>query len=156
MLKRWLRCLPAGFLLAALVLLLLWLNQPRSISEVAGIEENTVFSVYTTAETPQRELMMAHPEREEIEPLLSLLESGTVRWKGVCRTITWETDQRLYHIYVEAYSPEGEWLKSVSLDLRSDGAFYRMVGEWGYLRYELSGCDMSAVLMELEALTGMA
>ena len=59
MLKRWLRCLPAGFLLAALVLLLLWLNQPRSFSEVAGIEENTVFSVYTTAETPQRELMMA-------------------------------------------------------------------------------------------------
>lgn len=156
MLKRWLRCLPAGFLLAAVVLLLLWLNQPRSFSEVAGVGENSYFSVYTIDNTPQRELMEAWPEREEIEPLLSLLESGEVHWKGFRRNITWEADQSLYHLYVDTWSPEGDWQGNTGLALRSDGMLYKTVGEWGYLWYEVSGCDLPAVLAELEALTGMA
>lgn len=156
MLKRWLRCLPAGFLLAAVVLLLLWLNQPRSFSEVAGVGENSYFSVSTTDNTPQRELMEAWPEREEIEPLLSLLESGEVHWKGFRRNITWEADQSLYHLYVDTWSPEGDWQGNTGLALRSDGMLYKTVGEWGYLWYEVSGCDLPAVLAELEALTGMA
>lgn len=155
MLKRWFRCLPAGLILAALVMAILWLAQPRSFSEVARLQETTSLYVYTTDETPQRNLLESQPERDEAEPLLMLLESGTLRLKGFCRTISWETDQSLYHLYLDTWSPEGEWQGYASLALRSDGMLYKSVGEWGYLRYELSGCDMDAVLAELAALPGM-
>ena len=75
--QRWLRCLPAGLILPALVLLIVWLVQPRAFSDVirsGGAEE---FYVYTSSVETEHELLSVRPNREEMEPLLDLLKEGT-------------------------------------------------------------------------------
>ena len=156
MLKRWLRCLPAGLILAALVMALVWLTLPRSFADVAGLGERSELYVHTWDAEAPHEVRESQPEPEAAESLLALLKSGSVRLKGFRRTIYWEKDQSLYHLQLHAYSAEGEWQGATHLALRSDGMLYKTAGEWGYLWYELSGCDMNAVLAELEALPGMA
>ena len=74
MLKRWLRCLPAGMLLAAVVLVLVWLAHPRDFLEFAPVEQSTDFYIYTTSADEIHKFREARPDRNEIAPLLELLE----------------------------------------------------------------------------------
>ena len=153
MLKRWLHYLPAGLILAALVMAAVWLTLPRSFPDVFNLGENCALYVHTWQEG---RLYESQPEQEEAEPLLMLLKTGEVRLKGFRRIIAAEPNQDLYHVNIDAYSSDGHWIGSIHLIVRSDGMLYKTAGNWGYFWYELSGCDMDAVLAELEALPGMA
>ena len=55
--QRWLRCLPSGLILAALVLLIVWLVQPRAFSDVIRSDGAEEFYVYTSSVETEHELL---------------------------------------------------------------------------------------------------
>lgn len=154
MLKRWLQCLPAGLLLAAVVLTLVWLSQPRSFSDFFRVEQSTEFYIYTTSAGTHHELFEARPDREGIASLLELLETGSLRLKGRSRTIMWDAEETLFHL--SFYHGEGDqWIEDADFDLCTDGMVYVHHDWLGYLHYQLTGCDMDAVEVELSRLLGL-
>ena len=152
--QRWLRCLPVGLILAALVLLIVWLVQPRSFSDVIRSDGAEEFYVYTSSVETERELLSARPNREEMEPLLDLLKEGTLRLTGRSRTIQWQIEDTLYHLSFY-HGENGMWVQDASFDLCTDGMVYISHDWLGYLCYELSGCDMGAIGAQLEQMLGM-
>ena len=152
--QRWLRCLPAGMVLAALVLAVLWLVQPRAFSDVIRSGGATEFYLYTTDAETDHELLSVRPDREEMEPLLDLLNGGTLRLTGRTRILQWQVEDTLYHL--SFYHGEGDqWVQDASFELCTDGMVY-VPHDWlGYLCYELSGCDLEAVDVRLEKMLGM-
>ena len=142
--QRWLRCLPAGLILAALVLVIAWLVQPRAFSDVIHSDGAEEFYLYTSSVETEHELLSARPDREEMEPLLDLLKEGSLRLTGRARTIQWQVEDTLYHL--SFYHGEGGmWVQDASFDLCTDGRIFVSHDWLGYLCYDLSGCDMEAV-----------
>lgn len=152
--QRWLRCLPAGLILAALVLLIAWLVQPRAFSNVIHSDGAEEFYIYTSSVDTEHELLSGRPNREEMEPLLDLLKEGTLRLTGRSRMIQWQTEDTLYHLSF-CHEENGMWVQDASFDLCTDGMAYISHDWLGYLCYELSGCDMEAVSFQLEQMLGM-
>lgn len=140
--QRWLRCLPAGLILAALVLVIVWLVYPRSFSDVICSDET------------EHELLSARPEHEEMEPLLDLLKEGTLRLTGRSRMIQWQTGDTLYHLSFY-HGEDGMWVQDTSFDLCTDGRIFISHDWLGYLCYELSDCDMEAINALLAQMLGM-
>lgn len=156
MLKRWLRYLPAGLLLAAAVLVLVWLTRPQSFLEFAPVEASTDFYIYTTsAQVGGHEFREARPGREEMAPLLELLETGTLRLKGRARNIVWDAEETLFSLSFCRIEGNG-WLEDAGFDLCTDGMVYMHHDRLGFLTYELSGCDMDAIKAELLRLLGIS
>ena len=152
--QRWLHCLPAGLILAALVLLIAWLVQPRAFSDVIHSDGAEEFYVYTSSVETEHELLSGRPNREEMEPLLDLLKEGTLRLTGRSRMIQWQIEDTLYHLSFY-HGEDGMWVQDASFDLCTDGMIYISHDRLGYLCYELSGCDMEAVSSQLEQMLGM-
>lgn len=152
--QRWLRCLPAGLILAALVLAVVWLTQPRAFSDVIRSDGAVEFYIYTSEVETDHELLSARPERTEMEPLLDLLKAGTLRLSGRTRILQWQTEDTLYHL--SFYHGEGDaWVQDASFALCTDGMVYVSHDWLGYLCYELRGCDMEAIGGRLEQMLGM-
>jgi len=152
--QRWLHCLPAGLILAALVLLIVWLVQPRALSNVIRSDGADEFYVYTSSVETEHELLSARPNREEMEPLLDLLKEGTLRLTGRSRMIQWQIEDTLYHLSFY-HGEDGVWVQDASFDLCTDGMVYISHDWLGYLCYELNGCDMEAVSAHLEQILRM-
>jgi len=152
--QRWLHCLPAGLILAALVLLIVWLVQPRALSNVIRSDGADEFYVYTSSVETEHELLSARPNREEMEPLLDLLKEGTLRLTGRSRMIQWQIEDTLYHLSFYL-GEDGVWVQDASFDLCTDGMVYISHDWLGYLCYELNGCDMEAVSAHLEQILRM-
>ena len=152
--QRWLHCLPAGLILAALVLLIVWLVQPRAFSDVIRSDGADEFYVYTSSVETEHELLSARPNREEMEPLLDLLKEGTLRLTGRARMIQWQIEDTLYHLSF-CHGEDGVWVQDASFDLCTDGMVYISHDWLGYLCYELNGCDMEAVSAHLEQILRM-
>ena len=152
--RRWLRCLPAGLILAALVLVIAWLVQPRAFSEVIHSDGADEFYIYTSEVETEHELLSARPEREEMEPLLDLLKEGTLRLTGRSRMIQWQAEDNLYHLSFY-HGEDGMWVQDASFALCTDGRVFVSHDWLGYLCYELSGCDLDAVDARLAQMLGM-
>ena len=152
--QRWLHCLPAGLILAALVLLIVWLVQPRAFSDVIRSDGADEFYVYTSSVETERELLSARPNRKEMEPLLDLLKEGNLRLTGRSRMIQWQIEDTLYHLSFY-HGEDGVWAQDASFDLCTDGMVYISHDWLGYLCYELNGCDMEAVSAHLEQILRM-
>ena len=155
MLKRWLRCLPAGFVLAAIVLAILWFVQPLDFSKIAPADSATEFYIYTTDAGASHELQDARPEKDTMAPLLELLNAGTVRLDGRSRSIQWASEDTLYHL---SFYPDesGVWVRDADFALCTDGMLY-VPHDWlGYIRYRLTNCDITAVDAELRQILGIA
>ena len=149
MLKRWLRWLPLGMLLAAMVLGFAWLKSPRNFSEFVPVEQVVEIYLYTTsAQAGEHKLYEARPERREAESLLTLLEPGTLRFKTRTRSILWDAEETLFNLAFVCAQEDGR-TEIVGLDLCSDGMAYFHHSWLGFLGYRLSGCDMDAVEAEL-------
>ena len=151
---RWLRCLPAGLVLAAVVLLIVWLVQPRPFSNVIHSDGAVEFYIYTSQVETEHELLSARPDREEMEPILDLLKEGTLRLTGRTRILQWQIEDTLYHLSFY-HGEDGVWVQDASFELCTDGMVYVPRDRLGYLCYELRGCDMEAVGKQLEQLLGM-
>ena len=155
MLKRWLKYLPAGLLLAAVVLVLAWLMRPRSFAEFAPAEHVAEVYLYTTSvHVDGHELYEAWPDREEVEPLLNLLEPGMLRFKSRSRQIEWEPEETLFHLAFVCEQEDGR-TEVVGIDLCTDGMVYIHHSWLGFIGYRLS-CDMDAIESELMRLLGIA
>ena len=152
--RKWLRCLPAGLILAALVLVIAWLVQPRAFSDVIHSDGADEFYVYTSSVETEHELLSDRPNREEMEPLLALLKEGTLRLTGRSRMIQWQIEDTLYHLSFY-HGEDGVWVQDASFDLCTDGMVYISHDWLGYLCYELNGCDMEAVDAQLEQILRM-
>lgn len=152
--RRWLRCLPAGLILAALVLVIAWLVQPRAFSDVIHSDGADEFYIYTSEVETEHELLSARPEREEMEPLLDLLKEGTLRLTGRSRMIQWQVEDNLYHLSFY-HGEDGMWVQDASFDLCTDGRVFVSHDWLGYLCYDLSGCDLDAVDARLAQMLGM-
>ena len=152
--QRWLHCLPAGLILAALVLLIVWLVQPRAFSDVIRSDGADEFYVYTSSVETEHELLSDRPNREEMEPLLDLLKEGTLRLTGRSRMIQWQIEDTLYHLSFY-HGEDGVWVQDASFDQCTDGMVYISHDWLGYLCYELNGCDMEAVSAHLEQILRM-
>lgn len=149
MLKRWLKYLPAGLLLAAAVLVLVWLGRPRSFGEFAPVEASTEFYIYTTsAQTGGHEFREARPGREEIALLLALLEEGNLRLTGRSRFIQWDAGETLFNLSFY-HGEDDRWVEDAGFDLCTDGTVYVHRDRLGYLHYRLTSCDMDAIEAEL-------
>ena len=152
--QRWLRCLPAGLVLAALVLAIVWLVQPRAFSDVIHSDNAVEFYIYTTDFETDHELLSARPQREEMEPLLDLLKEGTLRLTGRTLILRWQSEDTLYHLSFY-HGEDGLWVQDASFGLCTDGMVY-VPHDWlGYLCYELTGCDMEAINAQLGQMLGM-
>jgi len=152
--RRWLRCLPAGLILAALVLVIAWLVQPRAFSDVIHSDGADEFYIYTSEVETEHELLSARPEREEMEPLLDLLKEGTLRLTGRSRMIQWQAEDNLYHLSFY-HGEDGMWVQDASFALCTDGRVFVSHDWLGYLCYDLSGCDLDAVDARLAQMLGM-
>ena len=152
--RKWLRCLPAGLILAALVLVIAWLVQPRAFSDVIRSDGADEFYIYTSEVETEHELLSARPEREEMEPLLDLLKEGTLRLTGRSRMIQWQAEDNLYHLSFY-HGEDGMWVQDASFALCIDGRVFVSHDWLGYLCYELSGCDLDAVDARLAQMLGM-
>ena len=152
--RRWLRCLPAGLILAALVLVIAWLVQPRAFSDVIRSDGADEFYIYTSEVETEHELLSARPEREEMEPLLDLLKEGTLRLTGRSRMIQWQAEDNLYHLSFY-HGEDGMWVQDASFALCTDGRVFVSHDWLGYLCYDLSGCDLDAVDARLAQMLGM-
>ena len=152
--QRWLRCLPAGLVLAAVVLLIVWLVQPRPFSNVIHSDGAVEFYIYTSQVETEHELLSARPDREEMEPILDLLKEGTLRLTGRTRILQWQSEDTLYHLSFY-HGEEDVWVQDASFELCTDGMIYVSHDWLGYLCYELRGCDMEAINGRLEQMLGM-
>ena len=147
MLRRWLRYLPAGILLAAVVLALVWLARPRSFGEVISLEPAAEYSILAT---DTGETWEAWPSQAEMESLLELLREGTLRLDGRSRSLAWGTEETMYRLYFydEAGLPEDFYLCT-------DGTVHIWHERLDFVHYQLNGCDMAALEAELSRLLGM-
>ena len=148
--QRWLRCLPAGILLAAMVLAVAWVMRPQSFAELIPMEQAAKFSIHTTGSREQHADWEAWPERAEIEPLLELLQDGTLRLSGRSQGLEWGTEETMYRLY--SYREDG---LPEDFYLCTDGMVYIWHERIGFVHYRLSGCDMEAVSAQLEQMLGM-
>jgi len=151
MLKRWLQYLPAGFLLAAVVLAVIWLVRPRLFVDVIRTEQAVEFSILCTSNAGgQHTNREAWLSQEEIEPLLELLQGGTLRFDSRSPALEWATGETMYRLF--AYRADG---LPEDFYLCTDGMIHVWHDRVGFLHYRLIGCDMDAVETELSRLLGM-
>lgn len=153
--ERWLRCLPAGFLLAAIVLAIVWFVQPRAFSDVIHSDGAVEFYIYTPDVETDHELLSARPDREEMEPLLDLLGEGTLRLTGRTRILQWQIEDTLYHLSFY-HEGDGVWVQDAAFALCTDGMVYVPHDWFGYICYRLTDCDLEEVHAQLSCLLGMA
>ena len=152
--QRWLRCLPAGFLLAAVVLGIVWLAQPRAFLQFAPLDKATEIHVYTTDAGETHAFQEARPSQAELEPLLEALSGAEVKPMGRSRNIRWEKEDTLYSLFA-GHDENDTWVVDADFDLCTDGHLYVHKGWLGYLRYQLTGCDMVRVNTALAELVGI-
>lgn len=154
------RYILGGLVLALALLALVWTFRPRSFADFSNMEQATDFYITTTSFEPGYEFREARPGREEIGPLLDLLEGASIRLDSRSRAITWDSKngQNLYHLYFD-HVEEDHWALDAEFSLRSDGMLYTplFIGDLslGYACYQFSDCDMGAVDAELQQLLGM-
>ena len=148
--QRWLRCLPAGLILAALVLTVAWVMRPQSFTELIPMEQAVEFSVHTTGSREQHVIRESFLDLEEIEPLLDLLQDGTLRFRGRSRGLAGDPEETMYRLY--SYRKDG---LPEDFYLCTDGMVHIWHERIGFVHYRLSGCDMEAVVVQLEQMLGM-
>ena len=153
MLKRWFRYLPAGLILAALTMALVWIARPHGFLDIMPMEQATSFYVWTTS--GQGQFYDAHPDREELEPLLELLEPAKLRLESRNSRIKWDRDE--WYFGFSCSRPEGGgWVEVAGFDLGTDGMVYTYHDRLGTLDYQLTDCDMDAIEAELLRLLGIS
>ena len=101
------------------------------------------------------EFREVRPDREEIAPLLELLEPGSLRLKGRFRSIAWDAQETLFSLSF-SHTEGSDWVEDAGFELCTDGTAYVHRDWLGYLHYRLSGCDMDAVETELLRLLGIS
>ena len=72
--ERWLRCLPAGLLLAAIVLGVIWLAQPRAFLRFAPLDAATEIHIFTTDAGAVHALQEARPSQAELVGITDIPE----------------------------------------------------------------------------------
>ena len=143
-----------GSLLAVLpICLLMGALYSQPFADFANADRATEFDIYTTSAGAGHVFQESQPSREEMAPLLELLEAGSLRLDGRSRYIQWEQEDTLYHIFF--YHESGVWAEDAEFYLCTDGMVYVQHDWLGYIRYRLTGCDMEAVDAALRALPGM-
>lgn len=152
--QRWLRCLPAGLLLAALVLGIVWLTQPRAFLQFAPLDKATEIHLYTMDAGAGHAFREARPSQEELQPLLEALSGAEVKLVGRSRNIRWQQEDTLYSLFA-GHEENGAWVMDADLDICTDGYLYVYKGWLGNLRYRLTDCDMGRVNAALAKLVGM-
>lgn len=152
--QRWLRCLPAGFLLAAIVLGIVWLAQPRAFLRFAPLDEATEIHIYTTDAGEAHKLQEARPSQAELRPLLEVLSGAEVKLEGRSRNIQWRGEDTLYSLFA-GHDENDTWVVDADFDLCTDGSLYVYKGWLGHLRYRLTGCDLERVNAALTELVGI-
>lgn len=154
--------LVAGLFLAAL-LTLVWMARPRSFLDVFPVDEAESIYVWTSSGQYHEKLVFydAHPEREELEPLLELLEPGKLRLvKCASRGNSYgPLDRNEWYFGFSCSSPDGAgWIEIAGFELGTDGrvdAYESWCKPWTNWTYQLSGCDMDAIEAELLRLLGI-
>jgi len=152
--QRWLRCLPAGLLLAALVLGAIWLAQPRAFLQFAPLDRSTEIHVHTTDAGEIHAFQEARPSQTELQPLLEELTPSRVKLAGRSRNIRWQKEDTLYSLFA-GHDEVGAWVVDAHFDFCTDGNLYVHKGWLGYLRYELIDCDLERVNAALAELMGI-
>ena len=152
--QRWLRCLPAGLLLAAMVLCAVWLVQPRTFLTFAPLDKATEIHIFTTDAGETHRLQEARPTQAELQPLLEVLSDAEVKLVGRSRNIQWQTEDTLYRLFA-GHDENGTWYVDADLDLCTDGSLYVYKGWIGHLRYQLVNCDLNQVNVALAELVGI-
>ena len=156
MLKRWLRYLLPGILLAALMTTFVWMQLPQSFQKIIGFDEDCIFYVHADDAESIHEIRNSPPEQAAMKPLPVSLKNCTLRRWGYRRTIDPAPGESVYFLRVHAYSPDGEWMGEIPVALRSGGMLYKSCGKKGYLWYGISDHDIGAVRKDLRELWSMA
>ena len=136
------------------VCLFIGLLYSQPFADFANADESTAFYIYTTSAGAGHEFQESRPSREEMAPLLELLEAGSLRLAGRSRYIQWESEDALYRLFF-CHEENGVWVQDADFNLCTDGMVYVHHDWLGYIRYRLTGCDMDAVESALLALPGM-
>lgn len=148
--------LVAGLFLAA-VLTLVWTARPRSFLEVFPMDQAESFYVWTSSGQYHEKLVFydAYPEREELEPLLELLEPGKLRLvKCAPRGRSGIPINRgAWYFGFSCSSRDGDgWIETAGFDLCTDGrveTYQSWCRPWPIWIYQMSDCDMNAIESEL-------
>ena len=143
-----------GILVLVVILALAWIERPRDFLDVQPMDQAEKFYVWTT----NGQFSDAYPKREEMEPLLDLLESAKLRPKSRGSRLEWDRNER--HFGFSCSCPDGiGWVEVAGFDLYMDGPngrvyFYHRL--WGSIEYQLTDCDMDAIEAELLRLLGIS
>ena len=81
------------------VCLFIGLLYSQPFADFANADESTAFYIYTTSAGAGHEFQQSRPSREEMAPLLELLEAGSLRLAGRSRYIQWESEDALYRLF---------------------------------------------------------
>ena len=81
------------------VCLFIGLLYSQPFADFANADESTAFYIYTTSAGAGHEFQESRPSREEMAPLLELLEAGSLRLTGRSRYIQWESEDALYRLF---------------------------------------------------------
>lgn len=152
--QRWLRCLPAGLLLAALVLAVVWLMRPGAFLRFAPLDDATDIHLYTMDAGVGHAFREARPSQEELQPLLEALSGAEVKLAGRSRNIQWRQEDTLYSLFA-GHEEDGAWVMDADLDICTDGYIYVYKGWLGNLRYRLTDRHVAGVNAALAELVGM-
>ena len=141
-----------GILLLTVILALAWMERPRDFLDVQPMDQAEKFYVWTTS----GQFSDTHPQREEMEPLLELLESAKLRPKSRGSRMEWDGNER--HFGFSCSRPDGiGWVEVAGFDLYIDdstGRVYFYHRWWDSIEYQLTDCDMHAIEAELLRLLG--
>lgn len=141
-----------GILMLAAVLVLAWMERPRAFLDVQLMDQAEQFYVWTTS----GQFSDTHPQREELKPLLELLEPAKLRPKS--RGSRMERDGNELHVGFSCSRPDGiGWVEVAGFDLYIDDSAGRVSCDhplWDSIEYQLTDCDIHAIEAELLRLLG--
>lgn len=141
-----------GILMLAVILALAWMERPRVFLDVQPMDQAEQFYVWTTS----GKFSDTHPQREELEPLLELLEPAKLRPNS--RGSRMERDRNERHFGFSCSRPDGiGWVEVAGFDLYIDGSngrVYQYHPFWDSIEYQLTDCDIHAIEAELLRLLG--
>lgn len=141
-----------GILMLAVILALAWMERPRNFLDVQPMDQAEKFYVWTTG----GQFFDTHPQREEMEPLLELLEPAKLRPNSRGSRMRWDGNER--HFGFSCSRPDGiGWVEVAGFDLYIDGSngrVYQYHPLWDSVEYQLTDCDIHAIEAELLRLLG--
>ena len=117
------------------VCLFIGLLYSQPFADFANADESTAFYIYTTSAGAGHEFQESRPSREEMAPLLELLEAGSLRLAGRSRYIQWESEDALYRLFF-CHEENGAWVQRMRI---------LTFAPTGWCTFITTGWDISAI-----------